>query len=178
MSSPAPASSQTARHRVSYAVFAALLLLATIFILATESQLPAFVASHFDAAGDPNAFMPRARYVRFVLCLAIGLPAAVVTVLSVVYRHARNMKLPHREYWLAPERNESTRSFLIAHGVWFGSLLVILICFMHWLELGANRLQPPHLSNEEFGIGMLAFLVATAVWIGALMAAFRRPAHD
>jgi uncharacterized membrane protein len=165
-------------HRVTWSVFILLLLFAILFVTGTASELPPTVASHFDAAGRPNAFMSRSGYVRFVLCLAVGLPAIVVAVLWMVYSRATDLKLPNREYWLAPERLDRTRAFLVAHGVWFGSLLVTLACFVHWLELGANRQQPPHLSNQSFAAVLIAFLAATAAWIGALMFAFRRPAGD
>jgi len=165
-------------HRVTWSVFILLLLFAILFVTGTASELPPTVASHFDAAGRPNAFMSRSGYVRFVLCLAVGLPAIVVAVLWMVYSRATDLKLPNREYWLAPERLDRTRAFLVAHGVWFGSLLVTLACFVHWLELDANRLQPPHLSNQSFAAVLIAFLIATAAWIGALMFAFRRPAGE
>jgi hypothetical protein len=165
-------------HRVTWSVFVLLLLFAILFVTGTASELPLTVASHFDAAGQPNAFMSRSGYVRFVLCLAVGLPAIVVAVLWMVYSRATDLKLPNREYWLAPERLDRTRAFLVAHGVWFGSLLVTLACFVHWLELGANRQQPPHLSNQSFAAVLIAFLIATAAWIAALMFAFRRPAGD
>jgi hypothetical protein len=159
-------------------VFILLLLFATFFVTGTASELPLTVASHFDAAGQPNAFMSRAGYIRFVLCLAIGLPVAVVAILTTVYSRATDLKLPNREYWLAPGRLNRTRSFLVAHGVWFGSLLVTLVCCVHWLELDANRLQPQHLSNQMFAAVLIAFLIATAAWISALMFAFRRPAGE
>jgi uncharacterized membrane protein len=165
-------------HPVTWSVFVLLVLFAIVFVASTASDLPPTVASHFDAAGQPNAFMSRSGYVRFVLCLAVGLPAIVVAVLWIVYSRATDLKLPNREYWLAPERLDRTRAFLVAHGVWFGSLLVTLGCFVHWLELGANRLQPAHLSNESFAAVLIAFLVATAAWIAALIFAFRRPAGD
>jgi uncharacterized membrane protein len=172
--------SPTARpiHRVAWAVFIGLLLLAVLFVTGTASDLPPRVASHFDAAGEPNAFMSRAGYIRFMLCLCLGLPVLVVTILWAVYSRAADLKLPNREYWLAPQRLERTRAFLVAHGVWFGSLLVILACFVHWLELGANRQQPPHLSSQMFAAGMIAFLVAMAAWITVLMFAFRRPSGE
>jgi len=44
--------------------------------------------------------------------------------------------------------------------------------------LGANRQQPPHLSDQSFAAVLIAFLVATAAWIAAIMFAFRRPAGD
>ena len=143
-------------HRVTWAVFIGLLALAILFVVSTVSQLPPMVASHFDAAGQANAFMSRSGYTRFILCLVLGLPLAVVAILTAVYSRATDLKLPNRDYWLAPQRIDRTRAFLVAHGVWFGSLLVILACFVHWLELAANRDQPPHLSNSMFAAVMIA----------------------
>ncbi len=165
-------------HRVTWSAFVLLLVFAILFVTGTASQLPLTVASHFDAAGQPNAFMSRSGYIRFVLCIAVGLPVLVVVILRTVYSRATDLKLPNREYWLAPGRLDRTRAFLIAHGVWLGSLLVTLACFVHWLELAANRQQPPHLSNQSFAAVLIAFLVATAAWIAAIMFAFRRPAGD
>jgi serine/threonine-protein kinase len=165
-------------HRVTWSVFTVLLLFATLFVAGTASELPLTVAAHFDAAGRANAYMSRGGYIRFVLCVAVGLPVIVVAILTAVYSRATNLKLPNREYWLDPQRVDQTRAFLMAHGVWFGSLLVILGCFVHWLELAANRLQPPHLSNSSFAAVLIAFLIATAAWLTALMFAFRRPAGD
>jgi hypothetical protein len=156
-------------------VFLALLLFAIVFVTGTASELPLTVASHFDAGGQPNAFMSRSGYIRFALGLCLGLPVIVVTILTMVYSRATDLKLPNREYWMAPQRLDRTRAFLVAHGVWFGSLLVTLVCFVHWLELGANRRQPPHLSSETFAVVLIAFLIATAAWISVLMFAFRRP---
>jgi uncharacterized membrane protein len=165
-------------HPVTWAIFVVALLAAVLFVTGTASDLPLTVASHFDAAGRPNAFMSRDGYVRFVLCLCVGLPLLVVAILTAVYSRATELKLPNREYWMAPQRINRTRSFLVAHGVWLGILLVCLSCLVHWLELGANRLQQPHLSNETFAVCMLAFLIAIAVWIATLMFAFRLPAAE
>jgi uncharacterized membrane protein len=165
-------------HWVTWSVFIALLLFAIFYVTGTMSQLPLSVASHFNADGRASAFMSRSGYARFVLCVAVGFPLVVVAILTAVYSRATEMKLPNREYWLAPQRVDRTRAFLVAHGVWFGSLLVILGCFVHWQELTANRLQPPHLSSQTFAAGLIAFLVATAAWVAALLFAFRRPAGE
>jgi uncharacterized membrane protein len=173
---PSPPARQS--HWVTWTVFIALLLFAILFVTGTASELPPMVASHFDAGGQPNAFMSRSGYIRFMLCLCVGMPVLVVAILTAVYSRARELKLPNREYWMAPQRIDRTRSFLVAHAVWFGSLLVVLSCCVHWLELGANRQQPPHLSNQAFAACMIAFLIAMAAWIAALMFAFRRPAGE
>jgi hypothetical protein len=57
-----------------------------------------------------------------------------------------------------------------------GSAMVGLGCFIYGLELSANRLQPPHLSGALLAGGLIAFLMATLLWVAALMFAFRRPA--
>lgn len=165
-------------HRVTWSVFIMLLLFAVLFVTGTASELPATVASHFDAGGQPNAFMSRSGYIRFALFLAVGFPVIIVAILSTVYSRATKLKLPNPEYWLAPQRLDRSRAFLVAHGVWFGSLLVTLACSVHGLELSAHRHQPPHLSSHVFAAVLIAFLIATAVWVAALVFAFRRPVGE
>jgi hypothetical protein len=148
---------------------------AVYFITRTTDQLPLMVASHFDAGGYPTAFVPRARYFHFVLTLGIGAPLALVALLTAVYSRAADMKLPNRDYWLAPERIGQTRDRLVAHGIWFGPLLISMVCFAHWLELKANRSLPAHLPNDLVYAGLITFFFITVGWIAALLLAFRRP---
>jgi hypothetical protein len=164
------------RQKLSWAVFISMLVFATFFITRSAARLPALVPSHFDLAGYPDAFMTHDGYIRFTLLLGVGLPVALVSLLTVVYTRARDMKLPNRDYWLAPERIAQTRALLVAHGVWFGSLLVALVCFVHWLVLDAHRRVPPQLSNGSFEAGLLVFFLIAAAWIIGLLMAFRRPA--
>jgi uncharacterized membrane protein len=162
-------------HKFSWAVFLVLLLAAALFINQTVAALPARVAVHFDANGVASSFMTGVQYRRFILLFTIGTPIVLVAFMSSAYSRATDMKLPNRDYWLAPQRIARTRSFLVAHGIWFGSLLVALMSFVHWLVLDANRRQPPALSNQGTFLGLLVLLVCMAAWIGTLMVAFRRP---
>jgi uncharacterized membrane protein (DUF485 family) len=59
--------------------------------------------------------------------------------------------------------------------VWFGSLLVTMVCFVHWLVLSAYRRVPPQLSNTSIEAGMLAFGLISGAWVIALLMVFRRP---
>lgn len=162
-------------HILTWVAFVAILLFAAAFILATTNELPSHVAVHFDAGGVATSFMPSSRYRLFILAFTIALPIVLVATLSSVYSRARNFNLPNREYWLAPQRIERTRSFLVAHGVWFGTLFTGLMSFMHWLVLDANRHIPPTLSNQAFFIGLLTFFGCMVVWLGTLLVTFRRP---
>ena len=162
-------------QKAAWVLFVLLLLFALAFVTRSSAALPPLVGSHFDAGGFPNAFMTRGGYTRFVLCLGILLPVALVALLTLVYSRADDLKLPNRDYWLAPERIARTRARLVAHGVWFGSLLVTMVCFVHWLVLDAYRRMPPHLSNTAIEAGMLTFFLISGAWILALLLAFRRP---
>jgi uncharacterized membrane protein len=162
-------------HKFSWAVFLILLLAAALFINQTVGQLPARVAVHFDENGVASSFMDGVQYRRFILLFAVAVPVVLVAFMSSAYSRAKDMKLPNREYWLAPQRIARTRSFLVAHGIWFGSLLIALMSFIHWLILNANRRQPPTLSNQALFLGLLLLLGCMVAWVGTLMVAFRRP---
>jgi uncharacterized membrane protein len=162
-------------QKAAWTIFVLLLIFAFLLVTRTSPALPPLVGSHFDAAGYPNAFMTRGGYTRFVLCLGLAAPVALVALLTVVYSRANDLKLPNRDYWLAPERIARTRARLVVHGVWFGSLLVTMVCFVHWLVLGAYRRVPPQLSNTAIEAGMLAFGLISGAWSIALLIAFRRP---
>jgi uncharacterized membrane protein len=162
-------------HKFSWAVFIGMLLLAAVFVSQTANELPTHVAVHFDDVGQATSSMAKNRYRLFIVLFAIVLPIALVAIMTAAYSRARELKLPNRDYWLAPQRIARTRSFLVAHGLWFGSLLVALMCFIHWLVLDANRQLPPQLSNQAAFIGLLVLLGCMVVWIGTLMVVFRRP---
>jgi hypothetical protein len=163
------------KHRLSWGVLFLVACGALFFITRTTGELPGILASHFDAGGHPTAFMTRAGYFHFILSLGIGAPLALVALLTVVYSRAADMKLPNRDYWLAPERIGQTRDFLVAHGIWFGSLLISMVCYVHWLELKANRQQPAHLPDDLVYGGLILFFLITVGWFAALLLAFRRP---
>jgi uncharacterized membrane protein len=162
-------------HKFSWAVFIGMLLIAALFVNRTSNELPPLVAVHFDDAGRATSFIASGRYRVFVLLFTVALPIALVAIMTSAYSRATDFKLPNREYWLAPQRIARTRSFLVVHGIWFGTMLVGLMCFMHWLVLDANRQEPPQLSNQALFIGLLVLLGCMVTWIGTLMVAFRRP---
>jgi uncharacterized membrane protein len=161
--------------RIPWIVFALMLPFAIGYLILTASSLPPLVASHFNGAGYPTAYMTRRFYTQFVLALGVGLPVAMVVLFTVVFSSAQDMRLPNRGYWLAPERIARTRAVLISFGVGMGSLLVAMVCYIHWLQLGAHRSVPPHVSNRLVLGGLLVFSLITIGIIVAMLGAFRLP---
>jgi hypothetical protein len=162
-------------NRIPWIAFALALLFAIFYFSTTVSSLPPLVASHFDGAGFPTAYFTRAFYSKFLFGIGVAFPIAMVALLSVVYSKASDMKLPNRDYWLAPGRIAQTRALLVAHGVWFGCLMVAMVCYMHWLVLIAHRSVPPHLSNQLVMGGLLVFMAIAVGWVIAVLRGFRLP---
>ena len=160
--------------RLPWILFGAALLAVAFFVVHTSPSLPPMVASHFDAAGVPNSFMPREGYLRFMLALGLGLPLASVAILALVFSNANTMNLPNRDYWLAPERIAGTRAFLLTRAAWFGAMMTLLMGLLHYLELNANAKVPAHLSSTLFMGTLLAFAAVTIGWVVALRRTFRR----
>lgn len=162
-------------NRIPWIVFAAALLFAILFFANTASSLPPLIASHFDGNGDATAQMTRNSYTKFVFFMGVGLPIAMVAFLTLIYSKAKDMKMPNRDYWLAPERIAHTRAVLVSHGVWFGCLMVAMVCYLHWLILDAHRALPPHLSNRGVAGGLFVFFIVSGGWIIAMLRYFRGP---
>ncbi len=83
------------------------------FLSWTSQQLPERVATHFGLHGEPNGWMQKPSAVMVMGGFGLGLPLLTV-VLSFLVRFvpADLVNLPHREYWLAPERRDATYAFI------------------------------------------------------------------
>jgi uncharacterized membrane protein len=163
---------QLSNRLLRFAIFVAC---AAAFVWLTSNRLPAMVASHFGSAGAANGFMPHAVYVDFMLAFVVGLPVLMVvaTWLAIASPGAR-INLPNKDYWLAPARRAKTIEFLRSGTLWFGTMLVALLCYMHWLVVLANEAQPPQLSNTWFIGGLVVFVGAVLLWLKMFLGRFRR----
>jgi uncharacterized membrane protein len=153
-----------------------LLALPLAYLWFTAPALPAQMASHFNASGVANGFAPRRQYLQTTALLSGGLPLLLGFVLPALFnRTAGAINLPHREHWLAPKRQERTLAYLRVQFRWFAIGLGTFMTFMHALVVKANAVSPPHLDISAAQIGTVAFLVATLVWVAALLLHFRLP---
>jgi len=84
------------------------------------------------------------------------------------------INLPHREYWLAPERRDETAGYLVGHMLWLSCMMSGLTIVLHQMTVEANLQAPPQLSNTTWGY-MAMFLVGLFLWIFMLVRHFRLP---
>jgi uncharacterized membrane protein len=161
--------------RIPRVLFFAIVLAAIAQCVHDFPLLPDRLASHFGASGIPNGWMTKSQ---FFITFAIVLLPALAVEFWVSHRIAKNpdarLKLPNKEYWLAPERRVATSNFLAYHSLWLACLAV---CFVSGLELSilqANRQLPPHLPMAALLAAVGPFLAGTVFWVLVVMRHFRR----
>ncbi len=164
--------------RVALIILALLWGAFAIYVWLTSAQLPARVATHFGANGEPNDGMTRAGHVQFTLLFGLAVPAFIVGLFATM-RHFgdRWVNLPHQDYWLAPERRQETFAFLTRQGFWFAGLFIAFLAGIHHSILAANARTPVTLPASDVVWIAGGFLVAIFVWAAILIGRFsRRPA--
>jgi len=147
-------------------------VLASLHAWHLSSVLPERVASHFNDAGVPNAWMTRDGFVR-VYALVI---AVVTLVFAGVGALAPRMpdsliNLPNKSYWLAPERRASSLAWITGWATWMGSsTLLFMMAVMRQAEL-VNLGAQPRIHGAAL---LLSYLLLTAGMLVALVYRFAR----
>jgi uncharacterized membrane protein len=146
------------------------------YVAASYGELPARVASHFGLDGRANGWMSREACVAFSIGLALFLPAIVVGMMGGAGKIPVSfINLPHRDYWLAPERRKAALAILLRYALWFASINVLFVTGLHWLIVQANSLGPePHLPLIGFTAVLGGFLAGTGIWTLLLLRHFSK----
>ena len=149
---------------------------AASFVWISGQSLPAVVASHFGFSGAADGTTSRQGYVVFMAIFVVALPLAMVGVAHLFGRPGLPMNLPNVDYWLAPRRRARTVDILRCRMLVFAAGLCLYLCYVHWLVVRANTVQPAHLSNVAMYGGLAVFLLIVVGWVVALHRRFRLPA--
>ena len=155
--------------------FFALVALAVIQIIYYYPRVPEVVASHFDGLGAANAWSSRNGF--FGLYLAMVVMLILIFIFTPRWSERRSqfgMKIPNKEYWLAPERIEQTRQFFRRQMIIMGVAHLMLAIYSVQLVINANFDQTPRLHHSIFWALLLYFVLLIA-WLIHFFLHFRRP---
>jgi hypothetical protein len=137
------------------------------------------VASHFDSAGQANAWMPRSTYWLLSIAVGIGLPAFIIGGGYVLrFLPVSLLNIPHRDYWLAPERREQTYDYLFHYFLRLACLEAVFLVGFQLLIIHANRQTPPHFSMPLLWGLIGCLLTIMAFWHMASFHHFKHIAHE
>lgn len=155
------------------AVLVFLVILQTLYFY---PQLPNPMASHFDVIGQPNGWAPKwfffliyAGVVALVAWLVWGVPN------SIECRPNRQINLPHKDYWLAPERRATTFVFIRQQLGWFSVANLLLMVCVFQLVISVNLNPPARLPVVPIWTLLGAYLLYTIGWLVRFYQRFRHP---
>ena len=156
--------------------FIGILLLCLFELARLWSITPETMAAHFNIQGSPDRFVPKAEFFRFQVqtLLVVILVSLPFQFLFLVLPPAM-INMPHREYWLAPERRAGTLGRLNAFGaILFG---IILLAIQAGFEISAYAsLKTPIVFYTTLMTAvMVASLVLAGVMLVLLVLSFRLP---
>ena len=138
-------------------------------------RLPARMASHWNAAGEANAFMPKDDFFKMHF-VAAGLMAFVFLVVPLLITRLPSgmINLPNKEYWLAPERRARTAEKLQTFLVGFGNVMMLFLLLVFRETMHASLLPIPRL---PYRIWVLLILLGAWIiyWTVRMLRAFRLP---
>jgi uncharacterized membrane protein len=161
--------------RVATSVFVALTAIFVSLLAASAPDLPARLATHFDASGTPNAWMSSSGYLAFFGAFGLGIPVLIIALFYVTrWLPPALINIPRRNFWLAKERAWETHRYLLSRGLWLGCLMLLFMLAIHYAVIRANQLAPPQLAPKSALIPLGIFLIGLVVWIVHLILHFSR----
>jgi uncharacterized membrane protein len=159
--------------RLPSSIFLALALVGAMQYFYYAPRLPEIVASHFGISGVVNGWQTKMAFssielgiILLATVISFGVPRLIEAMpISLI-------NLPHKEFWLAPERREDTLAYIRTWSVWFGCGLLAFLLFVMELAYRANLCTPPHFNNAAFVPALLAFVILDTVLLMRLILHF------
>jgi uncharacterized membrane protein len=138
-------------------------------------RIPDVLGSHFGRSGLVNGWQTKAAF--FFTELAMILLATVISFgipRIIAAMPASLINLPHKDYWLSPERREEMLAYIRVWSAWFGCGLLVFLLFVMELAFRANLHTPPQFNNAAFVPALLAFFVFDTMLLLRLILYFSR----
>ena len=172
------AGAQMKSSRTPLLILAVLMAVMLGLLFFEAARLPETVATHFDGAGRPNGWMKRSSHLIFSAVFGFTFPLLPLALSLAAFRlPARFINLPHRDYWLAPERRPETHRWLVRQMLWLACLLATLHVMIQGLIVAANAQTPPHLATPMVLVLLGGFLAGLATWLMILWRRFSTVPH-
>lgn len=159
--------------RLPAALYVLLLVLGVQQWVRAYPQLPHSMASHFDAFGTPNGWQPKQA---FFLVTSVAIAMTVLTSFVMPWLldwlSPKSINLPHKAYWLAPERRKETWQYFRAQMAWFGCALLFLLLYAISLAINANLPNIGHFDSRGMWFVIAGFFLFSIGWTARFLRHF------
>ena len=158
------------------AAFVSLYVCLLGFLLWSARGLPETVASQFDGNGTATTWMSRPVYLVLMGALPLFL-GGVLTFVGWLVKilPPESIKIPRRDFWLAPERRAVFSAFMMRWLLWLASLMTVFVSALHGIVVMANASAPPHLDGRWFFGLTIGFLLLILLWMVRLIMVLAEP---
>jgi uncharacterized membrane protein len=162
----------------SRAVLSSLVLLAVAAVVQNAyywQRLPEKVATHFNWQGMPDAWMSKRNAVIVMGGFQLGMPFFLLATTALAsWLPSSMVNIPHREYWLHPDRRASSLRYANNSMAWIAVAVSVFGIGVNHLTFIANRRGQP-LQTGWFSVLMICFLAVVFAIVGTMAIHFRRP---
>ncbi len=164
------------KNKLALTVFAAATALCFLQARHYAPLLPAKVASHFGASGQPNAWMDRDLFLGLYRGVVSGTALMFGFIFWVLLRAApAGINLPNKAYWMAAERREGALQFVRGSLLWFGAGTNLLMFDVFGQAFRYDLGQAPGLAHPLASLG--AYAGFSIAWTAVFMRRFAKPSN-
>jgi uncharacterized membrane protein len=136
--------------------------------------LPDKVAIHFSGGGVPNGWMSKLNYVISFGLLGILIPLFIIWIFHITPNLPKGLiNLPNKEYWLAPDQFQQTKSDINIYGIWFADFLLFDVFIAGCIILNANKQSVVHSIPIQYTLLPLVLPLLWFFW--KFLRRFRKP---
>ena len=137
-------------------------------------DLPARMASHFNARGVADGFASKADFVKVSAALVFGVSGLLVVVgFAARCIPASMMNLPNKDYWLSPPESRRARNWITGHMFWMANATVLFFIGMNDAVFRANLGGAPAL-GRSFGVCFGLYCIFVVAWCVVSFWRFRK----
>jgi hypothetical protein len=163
------------RRRLPLLLSAGFIALLALRLWLAFDALPEVMASHFDGAGRANGYQSRRAFAFTSVGLSVGNWLLFAALRGMLHKLPPGLiNIPHRDYWLAPERKSAALERFCGYMDWFACATIALLVGVFELVVRAN-LARGELGPVAIWLLLACYLGFALSWSVALVRSFRLP---
>lgn len=138
--------------------------------------LPDRMAVHFNASGNADGWGTKDHFFLTIETLFSLLVVLFLALPLVLYRTPNSLiNLPHKDYWLTPDRREHTIGRLVNQLLFVGAMTLLLMDGILYMCFQANFSVKSMIHPEWLWTMIACFIAINIICTISLIRSFRRP---
>ncbi|MFC1858121.1 DUF1648 domain-containing protein [Thermodesulfobacteriota bacterium] len=128
-------------------------------------HLPALVVSHWGPGGQPDGWLNKTAFFGAMVISELGTTGCFVAVaVAFPYIPKRWTNLPHKDYWLAPERRSGTVQYVRIQMLWAAVVIEAAMVLLWQSTINAN-VKPELHWPADFWWTLIIMTVIFVMWM-------------